>query len=435
VTASPPDILACERRVAMRNHGHIDPLSLEDYVAKSRGYLGLERALKLGPEGTLEELRRWGLRDCGGHGRSLAVSWDALRQAGEGPRCVVLNAVDPDTKAPIAGALLGGDPHSILEGLMIAAYAVGASRCYIAIDSEHTDQIAMLHVALGHLRDRGLLGARILGSDFACDVSVDRVAGSLVLGEETALLRALENRQALPELSASDEVMLCMRGVPVMVETAENLAKVSAVMQEHPTVSEVALGDGRAVSTKVLAVSGEVVGENTIIEIPLGTTIEAVLGCVAGAGGDPADIKAVQFGGPTGRFFAGTSLRTPITYEDLDKAGSSMRSGGLEVFGRGRCAVEMARDVTARLHEESCGKCVFCREGSRQLVDMLDDLARFQAQAEQPDLMRELAHAMKTSSICSIGREASVPLLSAMELFDEDFRSHLEAKRCLERGT
>jgi NADH-quinone oxidoreductase subunit F len=191
---------------------------------------------------------------------------------------------------------------------------------------------------------------------------------------------------------------------------------------------------GAPATTKVVTVTGDVARQCTL-QVPLGTSMAAVIEQVEGRPLSELDIKAVQFGGPTGRFFAGDGFATPITYEDLERAGAVMGSAAIEVFGSGRCAVEMARDATARLHEESCGKCVFCREGTRQLLDILNDISECRADEKRVELLRELGEAMKTGSICDIGRGAALPVLSALELFGEDFKSHLEQKRCAGKTT
>ena len=408
-----------ERRVALRNSGLIDPRDIGQYIERCRGYSGLTRAMELGAGGVLAEFLQADLRASEGDGRSVAAGWGACQDAEGDEKYVICNAVDPDARAQTARLLLGTDPHAVLEGLLIAALSAGASRCYVCINADYREEIETVEEALRQMSSRGLVGDDILGSDLSCHVAIKEIAPSLIAAEDTALIRALENRQPLPYLAAEDICVSGLHGQPTLIESAETLAKVSAVFQDNPT------SDG----TKIVTVSGDVPREATV-EVPLGTTIRAVLEGTQGAKVNELDLVAVQFGGPAGVFFAAESLDTPIDFEGLGEAGGTMGSGSLYVYGAGRCAVAMARDLTALVHEESCGKCVFCREGTRQLLDILDDVLERGADEEQMALLVELGEAMKNGSICSLGRQASAPVLSSLRLFADDYRSHNVDKRC-----
>jgi len=376
-----------------------------------------DRALALEPEALLAEVRAAGLRQKGGAGLLLAERWEAVRQAPGMGKVVICNAVDGERRAQIAGYVLRRDPRAVLEGLLVAARAVGADSCVVCVSAEYEDEAAALEKAV----------AQMTGAVPWPAVRIEKVLATLVAAEETALIRGLEGRQALPYLRVAGDLR-GVGGAPTLVENAETLAAVAALLGEK--------NSGAAEAT-VVAVFGDVDRPATI-EVPRGTTIAAAIelatcGTLARDG-----IKAVQIGGPAAPFLAGEALDTVIDPDALQRIGCTpggggrptLGWGGFEVFAAGRCGVEMARDVTARLHEESCGKCVFCREGTRQMLDLLNDVVDGTATEEQIELLHELGEAMKTGSICSLGWGAALPALSAVGLFAEDFKAHLEAKRC-----
>ncbi len=430
-------------RVALRNVGHVDPRSLGEYTAVG-GYSGLERVFELGPDGVIAELERAGLRGRGGAGFPTALKWRACRSVAGAERYAVCNAGDADPMARTARLLVGGDPHSVLEGLLIGAYAVGASQGYICVNAGYVEEIRVLGEALGEMRQRGLLGDDILGSGFSFDLTIREIEGYMPVWEETALIKALEGRQPLPELRPPYPAVKGLHGRPTLVNAAETFANVAALFGEGAagaaaagSVAEAgasvtgagASAAGAAPGTKVVTVTGDV-GRECTVEVPLGTTLRELLAEVEGVEASAPEPKAVQFGGPTGSFFAGASLDTPISFEALEAAGAIMGSGTLRVFANGTCAVEMTRDAMAYLRDESCGKCPACREGTYQVAEILGDMAEGRGKAEDLELLVELGEAMKSGSICGFGRTASAPLLSSLELFAEDYRAHLDGRGC-----
>ncbi|MCE5253976.1 MAG: NADH-quinone oxidoreductase subunit F [Actinomycetia bacterium] len=435
-----PRVYPLERRVALRNCGRIDPGSIDEYIARCAGYSGFAHALGLGREGVVAGLLKTGLRGRGGAGYSTALKWLSCRDAQGDVKYAVCNAVDADPRARTARLLLGGDPHSVLEGLLIGAYATGANHCFVCTNAAYREEIATMSEAVLQMRERGLLGDDILESGFSCDITVREIASSPVAGEETALIQALENRQPLPYLRLDYPAVRGLHGKPTLVNSAETLANVSAIFQQpsgqRPGSVDGDNTDGRVeMGTKVVTVCGDVARPATV-EVLLGTTIGALLEATQGPSFSRLDIKAVQFGGPTGAFFAGASLDTAIAYEDIAAAGSVMGSGTLRVIGDGGsvCAVEMARETMFLLRDQSCGKCAACREGTYQLAGMLDDIAGFRAKPGDLELMMELCAAMKTGSICGLGRTAPLPLLSSLKLFADDFSAHIDAGRCPVKG-
>lgn len=411
--------------------------------------VGFERVSALGCEAVIQALSSAGLRERGGSGLPVAPRWRAVYDHGadgaeEADKLVVCNAVDGDPLAPVARFVLAAKTGAVLDGLLIAASAVGATSAVICVSADYAEEIAALGDAVERLRQDGRPEQGTGGPSPCCDVRIVEIPAGLVAGEETALIRALEGRQPVPYLRTPGDVG-GVHGAPTLIESAETLAAVSAffggtagasVAPDGQAIDPSTAPDSGAVSAtaggKVVTVFGDVTRPLTV-EVPAGTTIAGVIEEAEGRSLGELDVKAVQFGGPTGRFLTGDALLTPLAHDDLERVGAVMGNGSIRVFGGSRCAVEMARNATAYLHEESCGKCGFCREGTRQVVDILDDLTEGRATAEQMDLLLELGRAMKAGSICGIGWGAADPVLSALELFGDDFRSHLEDKRCPER--
>ncbi len=417
-----------ESRIALRNCGIIDPENINDYILRGKGFSGLSRAIESGQKKVIEELRKSGLRGRGGAGYLTAEKWQSCLDAEGSEKYVICNAVDADPKARNARLLMEGDPYAVLEGLLIGAYAVGAKQGYVCINTEYKTAINRINKALKQMRDYGLLGNNILDSEFGCDIGVKEVASSLVSGEETALIRALEGKQMIPYLRTVYPAEKGLNDKPTLINNAETMSNVSAIFQNGPEVVS-STGTEKSKGTKVITLGGEIAHPYTV-EVPFGTTLRTLVEDIGGVVGGGKNIKAVQFGGPTGSYFAGDSLDTPISYEAMEETDAIIGSGTIEVFSSDCCAVEIARDAAAYLQAESCGKCVFCREGTYQMVDILNDISDNKGKEEDLDLLNELAEGMKTGSICGLGRTAPAPVLSSMKLFHSDYDVHIKEKRC-----
>jgi NADH:ubiquinone oxidoreductase subunit F (NADH-binding) len=414
-----------ESRVTLRNCGSIDPESIDGY-RRSGGYEGLARALSMGRQGALDEVRKSLLRGRGGVGYSTADKWQAVAAAAETERYVVSNAVDGDVRSHAIQTLIEGDPHSVLEGALIAAYAVGASRCIIAIPEDSLLAISRLEKALSQMKEKGLSGAGILGSDFSCDLEIRKITRKLVAGEETALLRALAGRQAMSALRPPFPSETGYLGKPTVVENAETLANVSAIFQKGADWF-LAVGTADSKGTKIITLTGAV-NNHGVAEIPFGTPIGDVIEKI---GGTPrTEIKAVQIGGPTGVFLDVKNLDVPYTYEHIAVLGGAIGSGNIDAVAARTCAVEATETLMSLIHGESCGKCVFCREGTLQMADILRDIVRGEGKMEDLDLLAGLGEEMKIGSICGLGKSAPNPFLSALRLFREDFEGHIREKKC-----
>ena len=416
-----------QNRIALRNCGYIDPENINHYIQRG-GYSGLSKVLQMDQNDLIEELRKSGLRGRGGAGYFTANKWSVCHDAEGTEKYVICNAVDADPQALTARLLLESDPHSVLEGMLIGAYAVGASHCIVYLNAEYDIAISRLRKALEQMREYSLLGNNILDSTFSSEIELREVTASLVSGEETAILRFMEGKQAMPYIRTSYPAVNEFAGKPTLINNLETLSNVSAIFQNG---SEWYSGFGTAKSkgTKVITLSGNIAHKYTV-EIPFGTTLLSIVENIGGGVPNGKSVKAAQFGGPIGAFFAADSLDVPVDYESMDQLGSIVGSGTVRVFDSDSCAVEMTRDVTSYIQTQSCGKCVFCREGSLQLSDILQDIAEYKGRPQDLDLMIELGEAMKIGCICSIGETAPNPILSSIKLFRSDYDAHIHEKRC-----
>jgi NADH:ubiquinone oxidoreductase subunit F (NADH-binding) len=415
------------QKIALRNRGSIDPDNIYEYISCVQGYSGLSRTLGMSREDVIKELSESGLRGRGGGGYPTAVKWEICRDTGEGEKYILCNAVDADPKSHIARVLLEGDPHYVLEGMLIGAYAVGAGHGFICTNNEYNAAIDRLNKALEQMKGNGLLGDNVLDSDFSFDIEIKGVETSLVSGEETALIRFLEGRQPMPYRRTVYPAVKGINDKPTLVNNVETLSHVSAVFQ-NGAGWYAAIGTGESPGTKLLTLTGDLVKENTV-EVPFGATFRTAIedsGTV-----NAGDIKAIQFGGPTGIFLAPESLDTPITFETVSEIGGIMGSGTIEVFDNTHCAVAMARDAIDYIESQSCGKCTFCREGSLQMADILKDISENKGKPADLELLQELGEAMASGSICGLGKTAANPLLSSLRLFLNDYESHINEKKCI----
>ncbi len=409
-------VLKLQNRTALRNCGYLDPENINEYILRGNGYSGLARALAMESGEVIGELERVGLRGRGGAGYPVAKKWQICRDTKADEKYIICNAVDADPEARTARLLIEGDPHSVLEGMLIGAYAVGAGRGFVCINSGYKAAIKRLEKALEQMRDYGLLGDSVLDSPFTFDIEIKEIEPSLAAGEETALIRTIEGRQAIPYLRTVYPAVSGLVGKPTLINNVETLSHVSAIFQN---------GTDAVSNNKVITLSGDVAHKYTV-EVPFGTTLRSVMNDIGGA----ADVKTVQFGGPTGCYFSVDSLDTPIDYDTMEKAGGIVGSGTVKVYDASHCAVEMAKDVMTYLQAQSCGKCVFCREGTYQMLDILADISEGKGKPDDIDMLLELAGGMKVGSICGLGRTASNPVVSSIELFRGDYDAHVKEKKC-----
>jgi NADH:ubiquinone oxidoreductase subunit F (NADH-binding)/NAD-dependent dihydropyrimidine dehydrogenase PreA subunit/(2Fe-2S) ferredoxin len=418
-------MLAHQVRIVLRNCGIIDPEEVDHYLARG-GYRAFEACLGRPWRDVVDAVKLSGLRGRGGAGFPTWVKWLVCREAGSGPRNLICNADEGDPGAFMNRSLIEGDPHAVLEGMLIAAYAIGASHGYIYIRAEYPLAIRRLRFAIGAARKLGLLGEGVLGSDFSFDVTLKEGAGAFVCGEETALIASIEGRRGMPRTRPPFPAVSGLWGRPTIINNVETLATLPAIMARGAEWYA-AHGTEGSKGTKTFALVGKV-RRGGLIEVPFGTTLRSVIYDIGG--GPSKDFRAVQTGGPSGGCLSEEFLDTPIEYETLAAAGSIMGSGGLIVLDRDTCIVDTARYFLRFTQAESCGKCVPCRVGTGRLVGILDAICSGRAELADLERLERLARVVKASSLCGLGQTAPNPVLSALKYFRDEFVEHIVDRRC-----
>jgi NADH:ubiquinone oxidoreductase subunit F (NADH-binding)/(2Fe-2S) ferredoxin/Pyruvate/2-oxoacid:ferredoxin oxidoreductase delta subunit len=414
-------------RIATRNVGLINPEDIEHYLATG-GYEGFQRALTMQPDAVIEEVSRSGLRGRGGAGFPTGQKWRFARQACGSPKYLICNADEGDPGAFMDRSVLEGDPHSVLEGMLIAAYAIGARQGYIYVRSEYPLAIQRLTVALAQMRDGRLLGADILGSGFDFDILIKEGAGAFVCGEETALIASLEGKRGMPNPRPPFPAESGLWGKPTNINNVETFANVPVILSRGADWFA-SFGTEKSKGTKTFSLAGKV-KRGGLIEVPMGITLGEVIFDVGGGIIDDRGFKAVQTGGPSGGCLPARLAHLPIEYESLAQAGSIMGSGGLVVLDDRTCIVDIARYFLAFTQKESCGKCPPCRLGTKQMLAILEDFCAGKGSPEDLDLLAELAHVVKASSLCGLGQTAPNPVLSTLKYFRDEYEAHIIEKRC-----
>lgn len=416
-----------QNRIALRHCGLIDPEDINAYILQGQGYQGLSRVLQMDPLEAVEELRKSGLRGRGGAGFPTAEKWRICQEAEGSEKYLICNAMDSDPKSPIAKILLEGAPHAVLEGMLISAYAVGASHGLICINANYDLAIQRLKKALTQMEEYGLVGQNILDSTFHSEIEIKEIPASFVSGEETALLRSLEGKQAMPFMRPPYPATKGLFGKPTLINHIETFSNISAIFQKGSNWFS-SFGTEESKGSKVITLSGHVL-HPYILEVPFGTTIHTLIERIGGLP-EGKKIKAIQMGGPTGGYIRFEDLDLPLDYREIEKAGSIIGSGRIEVIDDHSCAVERVKETLSYLHHQSCGKCVFCREGSYQIYNILKDISEREGKPQDLDLLVEIGEAMRMGSICGFGRTAANPVLSSLKLFRGDYDFHIKEKKC-----
>ena len=426
--AAPVEVDAVETpRIVLENCGRLDPLSLDDALATG-GYAALEACVeRLTPEQVIEAISASGLRGRGGAGFPTGRKWLLARQQ-PAPRYVIANGDEGDPGAFMDRLVLESDPHRVVEGLAIAAYAIGAEQGIFYIRAEYPHAVRRVREAIRQAQARGLLGDQALGGRLRLRLDVREGAGAFVCGEETALIASLEGERGMPRLRPPYPVERGFRGRPTVINNVETLACVPWIVRHGPEAFN-ALGTGSSKGTKVFALAGKV-RHGGLIEVPMGVSVREIVEGPGGGVPKGRKLKAVQLGGPSGGCLPASLGETPVDYEALQKTGAIMGSGGLVVLDDRDCMVEIARFFLRFTCHESCGKCTFCRIGTQRMLEILDRLCAGQGREEDLGNLAELADRVSRTSLCGLGQTAPNPVLTALRYFREEFEAHVRGRRC-----
>ncbi len=412
-------------RVVLRNCGLIDPEEIDHYLA-NEGYAGLTKAFMLGPEGVIAEIKEAGLRGRGGAGFPTYRKWEICRNApGEG-KYLICNADEGDPGAFMNRSLLEGDPHAVLEGMLIAAYAIGASHGYIYIRAEYPLAIVHLKKALAQMRTYGLLGENIQGSGFNFDITIKEGAGAFVCGEETALIASIEGKRGMPRSRPPFPAIAGLHGRPTIINNVETLGTLPNIIRNGAAWYR-QFGVQGNYGTKTFSLVGKI-RRAGLIEVPLGMTLRKIIFDIGG--GTAKKFKAVQTGGPSGGCLSEEFLDMTVDYESLGAAGSIMGSGGLIVMDEDTCVVDLARYFLDFTQKESCGKCSPCRVGSRHLVELLEKITNGKGEPEDLSKLQVLGETVKRGALCGLGQTAPNPVLTTLRYFRPEYLLHVSEKFC-----
>ena len=421
-----------ELRLVLRNVGLVDPESIDSYIARG-GYRALARVLaSMSREQVIDWVARSGLRGRGGAGFPVGRKW-ALAAVAEGERkFLICNGDEGDPGAFMDRSILEWDPHSVLEGMAIAAFAIGAIQGYVYVRAEYPVAVERVRLAIRQARERGFLGDNILGSDLCFDIDLRIGAGAFVCGEETALIASIGGRRGEPRPRPPFPAQHGLENMPTVVNNVETLANIPWIIENEPE-SFAAIGTPKSKGTKTFSVAGKV-NKPGLIEVPMGITLREIVYDIAGGIPGKRQFKAVQTGGPLGGCLPAEFLDTPIDYESLASAGSMMGSGGLVVMDSADCMVDVARFFMEFTQEESCGRCVPCRLGTREMLDILTRICNGGGEPEDLDRLESLADAIKSSALCALGQGAPNPVVSTLRHFRHEYEAHVYEKRCPARA-
>ncbi len=415
-------------RIVLRNCGIIDPEKIEDYIARD-GYKAIEKVLfEMTPEQVVEEILKSGLRGRGGAGFPTGMKWKFAQQQPKGQKYMVCNADEGDPGAYMDRSTLEGDPHSILEAMTIAGYAIGASKGFIYIRAEYPLAIERLQIAIKQAHELGLLGEDILGSGFSFDIELRFGAGAFVCGEETALLQSIEGNRGMPKPRPPFPAVKGLWGRPTVINNVETLANIPVIINKGADWFN-KIGTATTKGTKVFALTGKV-NNSGLIEVPMGTTLREIIFDIGGGIRGGHQFKAAQTGGPSGGIIPPQFLDTPIDYESLAKIGSIMGSGGLIVMDETDCVVDVARFYLDFTVDESCGKCAPCRIGGRKLLNYLKKITDGRGTEQDIKDMQAICDAMNKASLCGLGQTASNPVRSTLRYFMDEYMEHINDKKC-----
>jgi len=422
------DFMKRQTKIALRNIGEIDPQNIQDYL-DAGGYDALRRALfDMTPEDIIDELKASGLRGRGGGGFPTGVKWETCFKSDRFPKYIICNGDEGDPGAFMDRSIMEGDPHSVLEGMIIASKALNVRNGYIYIRDEYDLALKNIRAAIGQARICNFLGEHILGSDHSFDLEVVRGGGAFVCGESTALMASIEGRVGEPRAKYIRSAEFGLWGQPTVLNNVETWVNVPVIIQKGAGWFS-KLGSPGNAGTKVFSLVGKV--KNTgLVEVPMGITLEELIFGIGGGIGGGGDFKAVQTGGPSGGCIPKDMLGLRVDFDSLESAGSMMGSGGMIVMDDRTCMVDVARYFTNFLVGESCGKCVPCREGTRKMYAILEDITGRKGGADDIEALKELGEAMSGAALCGLGQSAANPVLSTIKYFRDEYEEHIRDGFC-----
>jgi len=420
-------VLKPQVRISLRNCGNIDPENINHYIANG-GYEGIAKALKMNPQEVLDEVKKSGLRGRGGAGFPTGVKWQFCHDAPGDIKYVICNADEGDPGAFMDRALLEGDPHAVLEGILIGAYAIGATEGYIYIRAEYPLAIHRLRIALEQMKKCGLLGKNIMNSGFEFHIKIKEGAGAFVCGEETALMASIEGNRGMPRSRPPFPAQSGLWGKPTNINNVETWSNISAILQRGAKWYA-GYGTEKSKGTKNFSLAGKVV-RTGLVEVPMGITLRQIVNDIGGGVPEGKRLKAVQTGGPSGGFIPANLLDLPVDYESLAQAGAIMGSGGMVVMDEDTCMVDMTKFFLTFTQAESCGKCIPCRWGTKQMLDILEDISSGRGRPDDIELLQELAESVKDNSLCGLGQTAPNPVLTSIRYFHDEYEEHIKRHHC-----
>ena len=428
ITPDDEDFLNKQTRIALRHCGLIDPNSLEDYCAND-GYEGLKKVLTtMTPEQVIEEIKISGLAGRGGAGFPTWFKWNAARQSQSEAKYMICNADEGDPGAFMDRAVIESDPHNLIEGMLIGAYAIGATEMIVYVRAEYPLAIRNLQHAMKQAREANLLGQNILGTGFSCDMRIKAGTGAFVCGEETALIESLEGKRGMPRLKPPFPAQKGYMDEPSNINNVETFANVGWIMNNGGE-KFAAMGTETSKGTKVFALTGKI-KKGGLVEIPMGKTLRDVIYGIGGGVRDGKAFKAVQMGGPSGGCIPANLLDTVIDYKALGATGAIMGSGGMVVMDESTCMVGMAKFFLDFTKDESCGKCVHCRIGTKRLQEILGRIVSGKGKEGDIELLEELCKGVKDGALCGLGQTAPNPVLTTIRYFRDEYEAHIRDKKC-----
>jgi len=420
-------LLSNQKRIVLRNCGVIDPKSLSDYEALG-GYQALQKALQMDRNAIIEELKASGLRGRGGAGFSTGLKWSFAAKAVSDKKYVVCNADEGDPGAFMDRSALEGDPHNVIEGMIIGAYAMGADEGYIYCRAEYPMAIEHLKIAIEAAEAKGYLGKNILGTAFSFDLHIKEGAGAFVCGEETALMQSIEGKRGMPTIRPPFPAESGLWGKPTNINNVETWANVPWIIINGAKAFR-AFGTDKSPGTKVFALAGKIAGSG-LIEVPMGIQIKDIIYKVGGGMKTAKPFKAVQMGGPSGGCIPAEKLDTIVDYDSITATGAIMGSGGMVVMDTGTCMVDVARFFLNFTQNESCGKCTFCRIGTKRMLEILTRITEGKGKLRDIEDLEELSNNIIKGSLCGLGQTAPNPVLTTLRYFRHEYLAHIVDKRC-----